>query len=103
MAFHSKFLILAFLNIHEASPDADLKNICMFLKYKTISKPEKSNLSYTNQGKTVILPGANNGIKLVYSIVCNFNAIVLFQFSNICVNLKVNYLEECLTQFQKFS
>ena len=56
----------------------------MFLKRKTISKPEESSLSYTNQGKTTILPGANNGIQLVYSIVCNFNGIVLFNSSNIC-------------------
>ena len=57
----------------------------MFLKRKTISKPEKSSLSYTNQGKPTILPRANNGIQLVYSIVCNFNGIVLFNSSNICV------------------
>ena len=74
--------------------------MCMFLKRKTISKPEKSSLSYTNQGKTTILPRANNSIQLVYSIVCNFNGIVLFNYSNICVNFKVDYLEECLTHFQ---
>ena len=75
----------------------------MFLKRKTISKPEKSSLSYTNQGKTTILPRPNNGIQLVYSIVCNFNGIVLFNFSNICVNFTVDYLKECLTHFQRVS
>ena len=68
-----------------------------------MSKPEKSRLSYTNQGKTTILPRANNGIQLVYSIVSNFNGIVLFNSSDICVNFEVDYLEECLTHFQKFS
>ena len=67
MVFHSKFPIFAiFLNIHKASPNTDHNIICMFLKRKTISKPEKSSLSYTNQGKTTILPRANNGIQLVY-------------------------------------
>ena len=82
---------MSFTNIHKASPDNDLNNICMFFKHKTISKPEKSSLSCTNQGKTMILPGANNGRQLVYSIVCNFNGIVLFKFSNICVKFKVDY------------
>ena len=95
--------ICYFLNIHQASPNTDHNIICMFLKRKTILKPEKSSLSNTNQGKTTILPRANNGIQLVYSIVCNFNGIVLFNFSNTCVNFKVDYLEECLTHFQKFS
>ena len=104
VVFHSKFPIFAiFLNIHKASPNIDHNIICMFLKRKTISKPEESSLSYTNQGKTTILPRTNNGIQLVYSIVCNFNGIVLFNYSNICVNFKVDYLEECLTHFQKFS
>ena len=104
MVFHSKCPIFAiFLNVHKANPNTDHNIICMFLKRKTISKPEKSSLSYTNQGKTTILPRANNGIQLVYSIVCNFNGIVLFNYSNICVNFKVDYLEECLTHFQKFS
>ena len=77
VVFHSKFPIFAiFLNIHKASPNTYHNIICMFLKRKTISKPEKSSLSYTNQGKTTILPWANNGIQLVYSIVCNFNGIV---------------------------
>ena len=83
--------------------NTDYNIISMFLKRKTILKPEKSSLTYTNQGKTTILPKANNGIQLVYSIVCNFNGIVLFNYSNICVNFKVDYLEECLTHFQKFS
>ena len=104
VVFHSKFQIFAiFLNIHKASPNTDHNIICMFLKRKTISKPEKSSLSYTNQGKTTILSRANNGIQLVYSTVCNFNGIVLFNYSNICVNFKVDYLEECLTDLQKFS
>ena len=104
VVFHSKFPIFAiFLNIHKASPNTDHNIICMFLKRKTISKPEKSSLSYTNRSKTTILPRANNGIQLVYSIVCNFNSIVLFDYSNICVNFKVDYLEECFTHFQKFS
>ena len=111
MVFHSKFPIFAiFLNIHKASPNTDHNIICMFLKHKTISKSDKTisksekySLSYTNQTKTTILPRANNGIQLVYSIVCNFNGIVLFNYSNICVNFKVDYLEECLTHFQKFS
>ena len=104
MVFHTKFPILAiFLNIHKASLNTDHNIICMFLKRKTISKPEKSSLSYTNQGKTTILPRSNDGIQLVYSILCNFNAIVLFNYSIICVNFKVDYLEECLTHFQKFS
>ena len=47
-----------------------------------MSKPEKFRLSYTNQGKTTILPRANNGIQLVYSIVSNFNGIFLFNSSN---------------------
>ena len=42
-------------------------------------------------------------MQLVYSIVSNFNRIVLFSFSNICVNFEVDYLEEYLTLFQKFS
>ena len=65
----------------------------MFLKRKTISKPEKSSLSYTNQDKTTILPRANNGIQLIDSVVCNFNGIVLFNYPN----FKVDYLEECHT------
>ena len=106
VVFHSKFPIFAiFLNIHKVSPNTDHNIICMFLKRKskTISKPEKSSLSYTNQGKITILPRANNGIQLVNSIVCNFNGIVLFNYSNICINFKVDYLEECLAHFQKFS
>ena len=79
VVFHLKFPIFAFfLNIYKTSPNTDHNIICMFLKRKTISKPEKSSLSYTNQGKTTILPRANNGIQLAYSIVCNFNGIVLF-------------------------
>ena len=77
--------LLFFLNIHKANPNTDHNIICMFLKRKTISKPEKSSLSYTNHGKPTILPRANNGIQLVYPIVCNFNGIVLFNSSNICV------------------
>ena len=91
MVFHSKFPIFAiFLNIHKArlSPNTDHNIICMFLKRKTISNPEKSSLSYFNQGKTTILLRANNGIQLVYSIACNFNGIVLLNYSNICVNFK---------------
>ena len=88
--------LLFFLNIHKASPNTDHNIICMLLKCKTISKPRKSSLSYTNLGKTMILPRGNNDIQLVYSIVCNFNGIVLFNSSNICVNFKVDYLEECL-------
>ena len=65
----------------------------MFLKRKTISKPEKSSLSYTNQGTTTILSEANNDIQLLHSIACNFNGIVLFNYSNICVNFKVDFLE----------
>ena len=106
VVFHSKLPISAiFLTIHKASPNTDHNIICMFLKRKTISKPEKSSLSHTNQGKTTILPRANNGIQLVYSrsIVCNLNGIILFNYSNICVNFKVDYFEECLTHFQKFS
>ena len=38
----------------------------------------------------MILPRAKNGIQLVYSIVCNFNGIVLFNSSNICINFKVD-------------
>ena len=41
----------------------------------------------------MILPRAKNGIQLVYSIVCNFNGIVLFNSSNICINFKVDNLE----------
>ena len=85
VVFHSKFPIFAyFLNIHKASPNTDHNIICMFLKRKTISKPENSSLRYTNQGKTTILLRANNGIQLVYPIVCNFSGIVLFKSSNIC-------------------
>ena len=60
VVFHSKLPIFAiFLNIHKASPNTDHNIICM-LKRKTTSKPEKSSLlSYTNQGKTTILPRAN--------------------------------------------
>ena len=55
VVFHSKFPIFAiFSNIHKASPNTDHNIICMFLKRKTISKPEKSSLSYTNLGKTTI-------------------------------------------------
>ena len=94
VVFHSKFPIFAiFLNIHKATPNTDHNIICMFLKRKTISKPGKSSLSYTNQSKTTILPRANNGIQLVYSIVCNFDGNVLFNYSNICVNFKFDYLE----------
>ena len=71
----------------------------MFLKHKTISKPEKLSTSYT-KGKTIILPRANDGMQLAYSIVCNLNGIVLFKLSEICVNFKVDYLKECLTDFQ---
>ena len=39
----------------------------MFLKRKTASKPKKSSLNYANQGKTMSLPGANDGMQLVYS------------------------------------
>ena len=91
------------LNIHKASLNTDHNIISMFLKRKTILKPEKSSISYTNQGKTTILPRANNDIQLVYSIVCNFNGIVLCNYSNICINFKVDYLQECLTHFQKLS
>ena len=52
----------------------------MFSKRKTISEPEKSSLSYPNQGKTMILPGANNGMQLVYSI--------FLQFQSYCFILK---------------
>ena len=46
VVFHSKLPIFAiFLNIHKASPNTDHNIICMFLKRKTISKPEKSSLS----------------------------------------------------------
>ena len=38
----------------------------------------------------MILPRAKNGTQLVYSIVCNFNGIVLFNSSNICINFKVD-------------
>ena len=38
--------LLFFLNIHKASPNTDHNIICMFLKRKTISKPEKYSLSY---------------------------------------------------------
>ena len=38
---------------------SDLNN--MFLKYKSISKPEKSSLGYTDLGKIMILPRTNNG------------------------------------------
>ena len=93
-------MFVIFLNIQKASPNTDHNIICMFLKRKAISKPEKSSLSYTNQGKTMILPIANNPIQLVISIVCNFNGIVLFSSSNICLNFKVDYLEEYLTRFQ---
>ena len=59
VVFHSKFPIFAyFLNIHKASPNTNQNIICMFLKRKTISKPENSSLRYTNQGKTTILPRA---------------------------------------------
>ena len=35
----------------------------MFLKHKTILIPEKSRLSYTNHGKTMILPrGRGNNV-----------------------------------------
>ena len=44
----------------------------------------------------MILPRAKNGIQLVYSIVCNFND-VLFNSSNICINFKVDNLEESHT------
>ena len=93
VVFHSKCPIFSiFLNIHKASPNTHHNIMCMFLKRKTISKPEKFSLSYTNQGKTTILPRANNGIQLVYSIVLlNFNGIVLFNYSNTCVNFKVDY------------
>ena len=43
-----------------------------FQNVNYISKLEKSSLSYTNQGKTMILPQANNGMQLVCSIVCKF-------------------------------
>ena len=98
VVFHSKFPIFAnFLNIHKASPNTDHNIICMFLKRKTISKSEKSSQSYTNQGKITIYP---EQMMVLYS---NFNGIVLFKYSNICVNFKVDYLEGCLTHSQKFS
>ena len=37
--------------------------LIFFFKRKTISKPEKSSLSYTSQGKTTILRRANNGMQ----------------------------------------
>ena len=40
------------------------------------------------------LPRANNEMQLVYSIVCNFNGIVLFKSSDLCVNVKVHYFEQ---------
>ena len=46
----------------------------------------------------MILPRTNNGMQFVYSIICNFNGIVLFRSSNICVIFKVDYLKECLTR-----
>ena len=50
----------------------------------------------------MILPRGYNGMQLVCFIVCNFNGIVLFKSSHVCINFKVNYLaEECLTHFQK--
>ena len=50
----------------------------------------------------MVLPRAMNGMHLVCSIVCNFNGIVIFKSSNVCINFKVSYLEDCLTHFQNF-
>ena len=38
----------------------------MFSKQKTRSKPDKSGLSYTNQGKTMILRRANKGMQSTF-------------------------------------
>ena len=51
----------------------------------------------------MILPGANNGMQLVRSIVGNFNGIVTFNYSNICVNFILKSVSHTLIMLKSVS
>ena len=68
-------MIANYRKIQKPGTCTNLCKIRMVLKHERISKPEKSSLIHTSQGRTMILPRANNCMQMVYSIV--FFSIVL--------------------------
>ena len=85
---YQKCTIIANSRKIQPGPCTVLCKIRMVLKHKSASKPDKSSLIHTSHGKTMILPRANNGMQLVYSVV--FFSVALFHYyhSNTCKNFK---------------